>query len=367
MGAANTLGVRVASVFAFPALAYCIAACSAATPDAPVLITQTAANATQQAVGGTFTLFKSPADPRSEDDNLAVGPDGNLWFANYKGATVVRFKPSGIWTTFIVPPLQGTTVEPSDVVTGPDGRLWFGNRNGSGVIGAMKTDGHATEYPVLKGKYAFNLGPTIGGRQIWFTGASGGSAPDVIGFIDAYTGAVQIFKIPGAGGEGDRQIVLGKDGNLWFCYGYSIGRVTPSGQITLFKTQPEMSTGSIISGPDGDLWFVGHGDDATVGRMNTFGQIQSEQRLSNVGSTEELVVGPDNHVWITAEYSIFHHAYLVRMDTPQTYKAYRIPKDANYAPDGIVVGTDGNLWFDQFGTGNPEQHGLGMGEFVLGK
>lgn len=352
---------------ALPVLVLCIAGCAAAPnaslPDAAAnrYVSQIPA---RLAASGSFTLFKSPSDPRSFDDNLDLGPDGNFWYAYYKGAAIVRFRSNGTWTVFNVPTFQGTEVEPSDVVTGPDGRLWFGNRNGCGVIGAMKTGGRVTEYPVAPGRYAFNLGPTLNKRLIWFTGTSYGSQPDVVGYINAFTGAVRVFNLPGSG-QGDGQIALGPDGNLWFAYGYKIGRITPTGSIALFKTQPEMSTGSVIAGPDGNVWFIGHGDDASVGRINKFGQIQSEYGLKNVGDTEEMVVGPDGNVWITTQDDIFHPAYLVRMDSPSSYTTYRVPNGSHYSPDGIVVGTDGNLWFDLFGNGNPEQHGIGMGRFVM--
>ncbi|MGA8532931.1 MAG: hypothetical protein WB615_02345 [Candidatus Tumulicola sp.] len=192
------------------------------------------ARAIEAATSSTFTLFKAPSDPRFSDDNLVVGPDGNFWYANYKGATVVRFQRNGKWTTFSVPAYNGKEIDPSDIVAGPDGRLWFGNRNGSGVIGAMKVNGKVTEYPVMAGSYAFNLGSTTNGTDIWFTGTSYASKPDIIGYIDASTDAVTIYELPGSG-QGDHQIVLGADGNLWFAYGYSIGRITPAGAVSFLR------------------------------------------------------------------------------------------------------------------------------------
>jgi streptogramin lyase len=55
-------------------------------------------------------------------------------------------------------------------------------------------------------------------------------------------------------------ITAGADGNLWFTDNYGIGRITPTGQITVFPVQAGVQTGEqqfpneISSGPDGNLW-----------------------------------------------------------------------------------------------------------------
>ena len=57
-------------------------------------------------------------------------------------------------------------------------------------------------------------------------------------------------------------ISRGPDGNLWFTEGYAfgvptqIGRITPSGVLTLFTVPGGSSEGGITTGPDGHLWFT---------------------------------------------------------------------------------------------------------------
>src|SRR5437588_792119 len=62
------------------------------------------------------------------------------------------------------------------------------------------------------------------------------------------------------------------DGNLWFTgvwtsSGQGIGRITPTGEITVFSG-PGVPGGSITAGPDGNLWIMG-GD--VIGRLTPNG------------------------------------------------------------------------------------------------
>src|SRR4029077_6325340 len=50
------------------------------------------------------------------------------------------------------------------------------------------------------------------------------------------------------------QITAGRDGNLWFIDGSTIGRMTPSGDNEEFMI-PGLGF-SLAAGPDGNLWFT---------------------------------------------------------------------------------------------------------------
>ncbi len=64
-------------------------------------------------------------------------------------------------------------------------------------------------------------------------------------------------------------ITAGPDGNLWFTAGETsqIGRITPGGQITLFRLPRAQSDPfGITAGPDGTLWFT---EASKIGRITT--------------------------------------------------------------------------------------------------
>ncbi|HKD19994.1 MAG TPA: hypothetical protein VKG23_19235, partial [Thermoanaerobaculia bacterium] len=67
-------------------------------------------------------------------------------------------------------------------------------------------------------------------------------------------------------------IALGSDGNLWFADMLNrVGRITPSGVVTMFPTPTVGSSPQdICAGPDGALWFTENGQNQ-IGRITTAG------------------------------------------------------------------------------------------------
>ena len=56
-------------------------------------------------------------------EDIALGPDGNLWFTEYQGFAIGRLTTSGTLTEFNLG--QQGYGYPDDIVAGPDGNLWF--------------------------------------------------------------------------------------------------------------------------------------------------------------------------------------------------------------------------------------------------
>ena len=163
---------------------------------------------------GNVTEFALPiANPGypPKPDGIAAGADGNLWVAEPGVNKIARVTPTGTITEFPVP----GGLLPTAVTAGPDGNVWFAQRGG-------------------------------------------------VGFITP-AGKVKVYKVDGI----ISSITPGPDGNLWFTENFrgKIGRVTPSGQITLFNipTPPGGASRNpltIAAGPDGNLWFTESHPDA---------------------------------------------------------------------------------------------------------
>ena len=136
-------------------------------------------------------------------------------------------------------------------------------------------------------------------------------------------------------------IAPGPDGALWFTEpaGNKIGRITTSGVIAEY---PVPTVGSepdfIAAGPDGALWFTELAGNK-IGRITTSGSIteypvptaNADRKLSRRAGTGPLVHGDqqqqdraNNDLGADSEYPL---------------------PTAGSGPTGIVVGTDGALWF----------------------
>jgi streptogramin lyase len=179
-------------------------------------------------------------------DQIAAGPDGNLWFTASKSggsSEVGKITTAGTITEYTLP--EGSA--PNGIVAGPDGNLWFTE---AGKIAKITTSGTVTEYTLPGSMVANNI--TVGpDGNLWFTATLFNASE--VGKITT-SGTVTEYALPEK--SNPRGIAAGADGNLWFTeYGTSkIGRITTSGTITEYTlTQHPWD---ITAGPNDELWFT---------------------------------------------------------------------------------------------------------------
>jgi hypothetical protein len=84
--------------------------------------------------GGTVTEFAIPT-ANSGPQEIATGPDGNLWFTENLADKVGRITPTGTVTEFRIPTANS---HPQGIAAGPDGNLWF-TEGGGDTIGRIGT------------------------------------------------------------------------------------------------------------------------------------------------------------------------------------------------------------------------------------
>lgn len=83
---------------------------------------------------GTFAEFPAPAGG-SAPYGITQGPDGHLWFTEFKGNKIGRIAPNGLVQEFAVPtPGAG----PHGITLAPDGNVWF-TELGANKIGRIGT------------------------------------------------------------------------------------------------------------------------------------------------------------------------------------------------------------------------------------
>ena len=125
---------------------------------------------------GVITEFPMPT-PDSGPRALAAGPDGNIWFSEYRANRIGRITPRGEITEFALPrPNSG----PGDITAGADGAMWFvelsggmdGLRTDGNRVGRITMSGDITEYPMPAGTESpinIAVGPD---RKPWYTRGS---------------------------------------------------------------------------------------------------------------------------------------------------------------------------------------------------
>ena len=174
--------------------------------------------------GGRDHDIPDPAGNLIRPFGITAGPDGNVWFTDFRSNVVGRITPAGAITTFTDP--AGNLDGLGEIALGPDGALWFTSTN-TNRIGRVTTAGDITSFV------------------------------DPQNAVDAPLG-----------------IAAGPDGNLWFTSmnNARIGRITTGGDITTY-TDPAGNVAiprGITAGPGTDVWFASTNSDR-VGRILTTG------------------------------------------------------------------------------------------------
>jgi virginiamycin B lyase len=176
------------------------------------------------------------------------------------GGGLDRSTSAGAITQFTLPSggTRRTAAVPRPITSGPDGALWYGDFK-LGQVGRMTTAGALTTFKVPQGAPA---GITSGlDGNLWLTANFGTAA-----FVYRLTtgGTFTAFAVPADGMDGVSlgPITLGPDGNLWFAdYDVttsrgSIVRIRTSGSQTRFVFPTGTEVDGLASGPDGALWFT---------------------------------------------------------------------------------------------------------------
>lgn len=263
----------------------------------------------------TFSIYPVPglwgAAP-----GITTGPDGALWFT--AGSSIWRMTTAGVLNRYQLPESGNSGGNGAyDITVGPDGALWFTEAN-TAKIGRITTAGTLTEYPIS---------------------ATAGSPS---------------------------RIVSGSDGALWFTEYIGtngrVGRITTGGTITEYPLPclphcDDHYPRGITAGPDGALWFTDI-NRPNIWRITTSGAISGYGLFvvngGGVGSVPgDITVGPDGALWFTAEDSSGPHDYIGRITTGGAVLGFPLPIYErptyngynNLAPNSIVAGPDGALWF----------------------
>jgi RHS repeat-associated protein len=188
-------------------------------PDAAIWFTEPGCNRIgRMTPAGIFTEYPMPDLLHGVPWDIVQGADLNLWFtlSNRSCGTgmdcsltaIARIKPAdGSISIFVAPSRFGF---PSEIALGTDGNIWFAEP-GASSLGRALPDGTITDFPGTGG--ASQVAAGADGR-LWFSGGSGNAYG-----VMTLTGAVTMYSYPIAvGGSYSTQDLIGPapDGNVWF-------------------------------------------------------------------------------------------------------------------------------------------------------
>jgi len=277
-----------------------------------------------------LTEFAIPS--RSTSDIITRGPDGNYWFTKSNGVCMTT--QNGYITEFDFP--DEIKVSPTKIIAGPDNNLWI---SGTNSIRKLSPAGNLARFPIPSQNYVSDL--TVGpDGNVWFSETSL-SGTEYIGRVTPL-GVITEFSYPPILGHA-YGLISGPDNYLWFMGYRHIGKITTSGEVTIFEIKSGFPS-SLILGLDGNMWFGEYayspGESTFIGYIKPSGEISEFQLNTILNDYLHLVAGPDGNVWFTETKSNIV-GYITQSDV---IKEFPIPNSHVY-PDHILVGPDNGLWF----------------------
>ena len=261
---------------------------------------------------GQVTTYPLPLGAKYGIGDLVAGSSGYLWFVG--AGSLWQISPLGTIARLPIDLGQNnfTTLE-----AGSEGNLWFAKEPisgpGSGAIGRLTPGGELREFgATIPGFAPTKLIAAPDGSLLFLYGGTG-SGVGRIGPSGEFTTAAAKLLSPGENLGG---AAIGADGNLWYSVqvGFSdsaIGRVTTSGQVTEFHdclrySQPYFGPAELVLGADGNLWFTslesrqlpGISDPPSIGRVTPSGEIT--QIFAGVNfEASSIAAGPDGAIWFS--------------------------------------------------------------------
>jgi streptogramin lyase len=282
------------------------------------------------------TITEYPLAQYATPLGIALGPDGNMWFAESVGNKIGRITPSGQITEF---PLATAQSYPNYVLAGPRGRMYFGEP-GTAQLGYIDVLGNQQ---VVEKPFNGGIGAAVGpGHDLWLVHADN---TVTYWYVPGDSGSTGCTLMDGQPHQFDA-ITYDADGHLFildsaqnaFVY---LSDVSSTCQFIVSNPLPYPSSGarSITFGRDGQFWFTEYTGDR-IGRIGD--DSLHEYPLAPGSQPNMIVASPDGTLWFTE-----HGANKIGHITHGgTITEYTVPTP-NSKPWGIAVGPDGSVWFTE--------------------
>lgn len=234
----------------------------------------------------------------------------------------------------------GSGVHAHSVAFDASGRLWFvgGALERTQVVGRLEPNGSVIEIPIPDSTRSYYSAAITEGADgaMWFTDPW----TSALGRVTA-SGEITMYKLPR--GTNPLDLVSGSDGALWFTDPYKdrIGRMTTSGELAQFRLARHSGLSDIARGPDGNVWFTLR-EKSRIGRLTPTG----DRKLFTLRGVEpRSIIADQGGLWFTEGSWAAPKGKnrLGHIDTAGKVTQFRVPGKSGTRE--IAVGPDGRIWF----------------------
>ncbi len=244
---------------------------------------------------GKVTLHAIPSgDVTNADTGLALGPDGNVWFAEF--AHIAKITPAGIITEYTYPSGESTNSN-AGVAAGSDGRVWFTEYSKEKIGAVDPVSGTISEYDVhLVGcSTPYGLTRPAADGFLYF-----GCTSKALGVV-APNGGVGVIQNPLFVSINPQSLAAGPDGNVWFAAGSKLGFYDVRHQVLDAFTPPRPQRFvTIAPAPDRNLWLLSARGSVDVYVRDVLSVQPRNVSLPGPGESQTLSVYYRGHGKLTA-------------------------------------------------------------------
>lgn len=286
-------------------------------------------------------------------NSLTAAGDDNVWFEVVDGCynvSVGFITPAGNMTVY------PTNADPFELTACPRTRglvqSCYGRQQGAWLVNAdpafggpllerVDESGHIRTVPLsgFPENGQFSIGVTLSSPTTMWVSFSEPAAQGTQGYIGAIvpqTGVLTAYALPLANVV-PAALTLGADGNVWFVASNEyLGKVSPSGAVSLLPSGASAPLQGITPGPDGNVWFTA---GRQVGHTTPSGTIQYVT-LPVEGNATDIAAGADGNMWMTSG------SYLIRLSLYGDAMTFPIPFSGAFTRE-IVRGPKRTLWFNE--------------------
>ena len=231
---------------------------------------------------------------------------------------------------------------PSAIAYASNGYVWVG-QNSSTIV-------RITTGTIASTNYTIGTGSThsVGGiavdasNNVWFTDP----AAQAYGEITS-SGTVSEWAVGSTYGNGMNGIAIGPDGNPWIAVTTSnvllqVSATTPS-SATVYSVAAGVAPAYAAQGPGSTLWFTGNG---YLVRIGFTGSTPTAMNTSSTGGSGygSIIKGPDGNMWFADPVS----TAVDKLTLSTTYFASSLTSYGVAAsPGGLAKGNDSDIYFTE--------------------
>jgi virginiamycin B lyase len=202
---------------------------------------------------GSVSVFPIPSGESARFSDLALGPDGNVWFT--EPGHVAKIDTTGTITEYPYGTGEAGN-EVSGIAVGSDGKMWFTELERVAFASVDPQTGVVTEYPLLPQQIDCAISGMASVAGTLYAACQDGTFAGFVGMTTA--GTATYYHLGYLLSNGSQEVATGANSALWYAGPGMLASLDPSRlRVTIYLAPKGQSTlYASASGADGKQWVL---------------------------------------------------------------------------------------------------------------